>query len=327
MRNAVEYAVKQFGGIDIVINNASAIHLTQTPQTEMKKFDLMHAVIARGTYLVSKECLPYLKQSNHAHILNISPPLNLKPEWFANHLAYTMAKFSMSMCTLGMAEEFKKDKIAVNSLWPKTTIATAAMDFLAGKDSFEYSRKPEIMSDAAYFILTQDPKTYTGNFSMDEEIILKAGIKDLTQYACNPENADKLMLDFFVEDVKNDSNKSSDATAVGEAGIIEKFFGKIGQEITKEVVEKTDAIYQIELTGNESEIWHLNMKEFPVRAGKGAAEVSPDATLILNSKDFVNMINGQLKPANAFLSGKLKIHGNMHKAMKVEKIMNSLKRN
>ncbi|KAG5667602.1 hypothetical protein PVAND_015578 [Polypedilum vanderplanki] len=325
VRNAVEYAVKHFGGIDIVVNNASAIHLTTTPQTEMKRYDLMHGVIARGTYLVSKECLPYLKKSDNAHILNISPPLNLKAEWFANHLAYTMAKYSMSLCTLGMSQEFRKDNIGVNSLWPKTTVATAAMDFLAGKESFEFSRKPEIMSDAAYYILTKDPKTYTGNFSLDEQIILDAGIKDLKQYACNPENADKLMLDFFVEDVKSDANKSTETSSIGE-GVIEKFFDKIEKQLTKEVVEKTDAIYQIELTGNESGIWHLNLKEFPVKTGKGTTEVSPDATLVLDSKDFVQMINGQLKPANAFLSGKLKIHGNMHKAMKVEKIMNSLKR-
>lgn len=150
IRSAVKGAVDKFGGIDIVINNASAISLTPTALTEMKRYDLMHGVNTRGTFLVSKECLPYLQESNHAHILNISPPLSMKPHWFSNHVAYTMAKYGMSMCVLGMAEEFKSMNIGVNALWPQTAIYTAAMDMLSGGDSSDLSRKADIMSDAAY---------------------------------------------------------------------------------------------------------------------------------------------------------------------------------
>lgn len=142
-------AVDTFGGIDIVINNASAISLTPTLMTDMKRYDLMHNINTRGTFLVSKECLPYLQKSNHAHILNISPPLNMKAHWFANHVAYTIAKYGMSMCVLGMAEELKSMNIGVNALWPQTGIHTAALDMLI-EDSKNFSRKPDIMSDAAY---------------------------------------------------------------------------------------------------------------------------------------------------------------------------------
>jgi NAD(P)-dependent dehydrogenase (short-subunit alcohol dehydrogenase family) len=150
IRTAVKNAVDKFGGIDIVINNASAISLTPTLETDMKRYDLMHNVNTRGTFLVSKECLPYLQKSNHAHILNISPPLSMKAKWFSNHVAYTMAKYGMSMCVLGMSEELKSKNIAVNALWPQTGIYTAALDMLSGGDSAEFSRKPDIMSDAAY---------------------------------------------------------------------------------------------------------------------------------------------------------------------------------
>lgn len=153
----------------------------------------MHNINTRGTFLVSKECLPYLKKSNHAHILNISPPLSMKPHWFANHVAYTMAKYGMSMCVLGMAEELKSQNIAVNALWPQTAIHTAAMEMLSGEDSATYSRKPEIMADAAYAILIKEPRSITGNFLIDEKVLKEAGISDMIQYACVPENADKLI--------------------------------------------------------------------------------------------------------------------------------------
>ncbi|KAG5677785.1 hypothetical protein PVAND_007515 [Polypedilum vanderplanki] len=332
VRNAVQSAVEKFGGIDIVINNASAISLTPTPQTDMKRYDLMHNINTRGTFLVSKECLPYLKKSNHAHILNISPPLSMKSHWFANHVAYTMAKYGMSMCVLGMAEEFKKDNIAVNALWPQTAISTAAMDMLAGKESSDYSRKPEIMSDAAYAILIKEPRSYTGNFAIDEKILKEAGITDLVQYACNPENADKLMADFFLDDVGPEnalqpgSHKStSSSSGSADDGVIAMLFKKIEQHMTPEVIEKTGAIYQFEVLGDEAGTWHLDLKNLPGKAGRGPPENSPDAILTMDSKDFFNMLSGQLKPANAFLSGKLKINGDMRKAMKMEKLMSALK--
>ncbi|XP_070505874.1 hydroxysteroid dehydrogenase-like protein 2, partial [Chironomus tepperi] len=150
VRQAVQKAVDVFGGIDIVVNNASAISLTPTDKTEMKRFDLMHQINVRGTFLVSKECLPYLKKSENPHILNLSPPLYMRPQWFSSHVAYTMSKYGMSMCVLGMAEEFKSFNIAVNALWPKMIISTAATDMLQGKESSDFSRSTDIMADSAY---------------------------------------------------------------------------------------------------------------------------------------------------------------------------------
>ncbi|XP_073945583.1 hydroxysteroid dehydrogenase-like protein 2 [Choristoneura fumiferana] len=184
IQKAIDEAIKKFNGIDILVNNASAISLTGTAETDMKRYDLMHSINTRGTFLASKLCLPHLKNSNHAHILNLSPPLNMNPFWFSVHVAYTMAKYGMSMCVLGMSEEFKPYNIGVNALWPMTGIATAAIEMLTGDVST--SRKPEIVSDAAYYMLSQDPKTYTGNFAIDEDVVKKAGVKDLTPYACDP---------------------------------------------------------------------------------------------------------------------------------------------
>ncbi|XP_055306295.1 hydroxysteroid dehydrogenase-like protein 2 [Sitodiplosis mosellana] len=198
VKSVVKTAVEKFGGIDILVNNASAISLTPTLQTEMKRYDLMNNINTRGTFLVSKECIPHLLKSDHAHILNLSPPLNLNPVWFGNHAAYTIAKYGMSMCVLGMSHEYKGE-IGVNALWPKTAIATAAVEMLLGEDSSKYSRKPEICADAAYAILTRDPKTTTGNFYIDEEVLKDAGVNDLKQYACYPENADNLAPDFFLD--------------------------------------------------------------------------------------------------------------------------------
>ncbi|XP_017464475.1 PREDICTED: hydroxysteroid dehydrogenase-like protein 2 [Rhagoletis zephyria] len=200
VRKAVQAAVDVFGGIDILINNASAISLTPTLETDMKRYDLMHDINTRGTFLVSKACLPHLLKSKHGHILNISPPLVMAPHWFSNHVAYTMAKYGMSMCVLGMAEEFKDKGLAVNALWPRTAIYTEALKMLQGVEAAQYSRTTEIMADAAYAILCRDPNTCTGNFFIDEEVLIEEGVEDLKRYTCFPENADKLMSDFFLPD-------------------------------------------------------------------------------------------------------------------------------
>uniref|UniRef100_A0A0A1XFD2 Hydroxysteroid dehydrogenase-like protein 2 n=1 Tax=Zeugodacus cucurbitae TaxID=28588 RepID=A0A0A1XFD2_ZEUCU len=200
VRSAVQQAVAKFGGIDILVNNASAISLTSTLKTDMKRYDLMNDINSRGTFLVSKECLPYLLKSNHAHILNISPPLTLTPRWFASNVAYTIAKYGMSMCVLGMAEEFKARGVAVNALWPRTTVHTAAIEMLRGSEGAKYSRKPDIMADAAYVILSRKPSVSTGNFYIDDEVLNEVGVNDFTQYACYPQNADKLELDGFLPD-------------------------------------------------------------------------------------------------------------------------------
>jgi citronellol/citronellal dehydrogenase len=193
---AVAKTVETFGGIDICVNNASAISLTGTLDTPMKKYDLMNMVNARGTFLTSQACLPHLLKAKNPHILNLSPPLNMDAKWFAPHVAYTMAKFGMSMCVLGMAAEFKDQGVAVNALWPKTTIATAAVNMLGGEPMMNASRKPEIMADAAHAIVTKDSRSFTGNFCIDEEILKSSGVKDLSVYAVDPKA--ELLPDFFV---------------------------------------------------------------------------------------------------------------------------------
>ena len=198
VKAAVAAGAEEFGGIDICVNNASAISLTPTLQTPMHRYDLMHQINTRGTFLVSKTCLPHLLGSDNPHILNLSPPLNMVEKWFKNHVAYTMAKFGMSMCVLGMAGEFREQGVAVNALWPRTAIATAAIkNLLGGEDMINRSRKPEIMADAAHFILTQPSREFTGNFCIDDEIMERAGVTDLTPYAVDPSL--ELMADFFVE--------------------------------------------------------------------------------------------------------------------------------
>ena len=177
VRNAVNKGVERFGGIDICINNASAIQLTGTLQTDMKRYDLMNQINARGTFLVSKVCLPHLLKSENPHILNLSPPLDMSPKWFGPHVAYTMAKFGMSLCVLGMAEEFKEEGVAVNALWPRTAIATAAIkNALGGDEVMNISRSPEIMGDAAYVILTKNSKEFTGNFCIDDNLLADNGV-------------------------------------------------------------------------------------------------------------------------------------------------------
>ncbi len=187
IHQAVKKAVETFGGIDILVNNASAISLTGTLATSMKRFDLMHAVNARATFACSQACHPHLLKAGNPHILNISPPLNLSPNWFAPHAAYTMAKYGMSMCVLGMAEEFRAEGIAVNALWPRTIIATAAvMNLLGGNEAVRRSRKPEIMADAAHVILCRPSRSCTGNFFIDEEVLAAEGVTKFDNYAITP---------------------------------------------------------------------------------------------------------------------------------------------
>ncbi len=197
---AVEQAVKTFGGIDVLVNNASALSLTGTLETPMKRYDLMHGINTRGTFACSQACIPYLAKSENGHILNNSPPLSMKAKWFGPHVAYTMAKFGMSMCVLGMAEELKPKHIAVNAFWPRTVIATAAVQNLLGGDSMiQAARKPEIMADAAHAILTRDSRdpANTGNFFIDDEVLASEGVTDLSHYAVDPKA--QLFPDFFVD--------------------------------------------------------------------------------------------------------------------------------
>ncbi|KAL1130421.1 hypothetical protein AAG570_011669, partial [Ranatra chinensis] len=331
VKSAVENAVKKFGSIDILVNNASAISLTGTLVTDMKRYDLMHNINTRGTFLVSKMCLPYLQKGTNPHILNISPPLNMAPHWFKDHVAYTMAKYGMSMCVLGMAEEFKEDGIAVNALWPKTAIHTAAIEMLAGKESGSNSRKPEIMADAAYAIFCRDSKSVTGQYLIDEDILKEEGLtqEQIDNYAVNPANKDSLMPDFFL-DITPDQMKGPSITkpkSDGKAskGDIEPLFSAITANLSEDLVKKVQAVFQFNVTGNQAGTWFIDLKSGSGAAGKGKPSDTPDATLTMDADNFFKMFTGKLKPTAAFMSGKLKITGNLQKAMKLEKLMGALK--
>lgn len=201
LARTVAEAASHMDGIDIVINNASAINLTKTEATPAKRFDLMFDVNVRGTFLTSQAAIPHLRESaqqgRNPHILNMAPPLSMNPKWFKSHVAYTMSKYGMSMCVLGMAEEFKRDGIAVNALWPRTAIDTAALQMIPGIDT-DFCRKPAILADAAYLILNREAKSTTGNFFVDDEVLAQAGITDLDKYAVVPGTTD-FILDFFLD--------------------------------------------------------------------------------------------------------------------------------
>merc|ERR1739848_371464 len=324
---SIEETVKHFGGIDILINNASAISLTGTEATPMKKYDLMNQINARGTYLVSQYALPYLKASKkNPHILNIAPPLNMKPRWFKNHVAYTMAKYGMSMCVLGMSEEFKEYGIAVNALWPQTAIITAAMEMLAGgKDAAIHCRTPDIMSDAAYIMLTRDAKTYTGNFAIDEKVLAEEGMTDFSQYAAVP-GTTEFMPDFFLDDFDDfyeGKRKAVDSQSAPKEGIA-AVFEQIGGVVNEEMVGKIKAVYAFDIKGKEAGQWYLDLKNGAGSCGAGVAHCSPDVTMRLKDTDFTKMFSGKLKPTTAFMTGKLKLEGDVGKAMKLEKLMGKM---
>jgi citronellol/citronellal dehydrogenase len=194
---AVARTVERFGGIDVLVNNASAIFLAGTVETPAKRWDLMHQVNARGTFLCSQACIPHLAKAENPHILNLSPPLQMKARWFAPHVAYTIAKFGMSMCVLGMAEELRERGIAVNALWPRTVIDTAALNLLGGDELARHARRPDVVADAARLILLRDSRSCTGNFFVDDEVLRAEGVADLSRYAAVPGN--ELVTDFFVD--------------------------------------------------------------------------------------------------------------------------------
>ncbi|XP_035039899.2 hydroxysteroid dehydrogenase-like protein 2 [Hippoglossus stenolepis] len=326
---AVKKAVEMFGGIDILVNNASAINLTGTLDTPMKKVDLMLGVNMRGTYMTSKLVIPHLLKSRSPHILNLSPPLNLNPVWFKNHTAYTMAKYGMSMCVLGMAEEFR-GQIAVNALWPKTAIQTAAMDMLGGEEVGKQCRTSDIMADAAYAILSQ-PKDYTGHFVVDEDILREQGIQDFEQYAVQPGHP--LLPDFFLDEAPEvlaqqmeqhgatPAFKSSSSTTPPSSGPIESTFDVIRGVINDDLVKSTQGIYQFDLSGEHVGVWFLDLKSGSGSAGPGQPSIKADVIMTMDSKDFSKMFAGKLKPTMAFMSGKLRIKGDMTLALKLEKLM------
>ncbi|XP_074473778.1 hydroxysteroid dehydrogenase-like protein 2 isoform X1 [Sebastes fasciatus] len=321
---AVQKAVDKFGGIDILVNNASAINLSGTLDTPSKKLDLMMGINVRGTYLTSKLVIPHLLKSLNPHILNLSPPINLNPVWFKNHTAYTLTKYGMSMCALGMAEEFK-GRIAVNALWPKTAIQTAAMDMLGGEDIGKQCRTTDIMADAAYAILSR-PKDYTGHFLVDEDILMEMGVKDFEQYAIEPGHP--LMPDLFL-DVEEETpvehgnyyRYSKPPSSSASNAPIESTFDAIRAVINDDVVKLTQAIYRFDLSGEHEGIWFLDLKSGSGSAGQGEPPVQADVVMTMDSGDFSKMFAGKLKPTLAFMSGKLRIKGDMTLAIKLEKLM------
>ncbi|NWQ94352.1 HSDL2 protein, partial [Burhinus bistriatus] len=327
--NAVEKAVKTFGGIDILVNNASAISLTGTLETETKKVNLMMDVNVRGTYLTSKTCLPHLRKSRNPHILNLSPPMNLNPMWFKNHCAYTISKYGMSMCVLGMAEEFRGE-VAVNALWPKTAIHTAAMDMLGGSGIEKQCRKTDILADAAYCILTK-PKSFTGNFIIDEVLLREEGVKDFDVYAIAPGHP--LMPDFFLDEQKlsGSQHEGPDGAKVNAEPApakplspVAETFRVIQGAMSEEYVRTTQGVFQFELSGEEGGTWYIDLKTKGGSAGFGKPPVTADVVMSMSSADFVKMFTGKLKPTLAFMSGKLRIRGNMALAIKLEKMLTQL---
>ncbi|KAK1800641.1 hypothetical protein P4O66_005847 [Electrophorus voltai] len=324
---AVENAVHKFGGIDILVNNASAINLTGTLETPMKKVDLMLGINLRGTYMTSKLCIPHLLKSKNPHILNLSPPLNLNPVWFKNHTAYTMAKYGMSMCVLGMAEEFQ-GSVAVNALWPKTAIQTAAMDMLGGPGIAKQCRKVEIMADAAYAVLSK-PVSYTGQFVIDEDILRKEGIKDFDVYAVKPGHP--LLPDFFLDEepqkvqkLMEDQGATPAFKAVDEAAVsvrIADIFNVFKRRITTELVKSTQGVYKFELSGKDPGVWYVDLKNEGGSAGSGEPPNNADVVMSMDSDNFVKMFTGNLMPTMAYMSGKLKIEGDLSLAIKLEKLM------
>ncbi|XP_008585426.1 PREDICTED: hydroxysteroid dehydrogenase-like protein 2 [Galeopterus variegatus] len=328
--NAVEKASGVYTRIDVLVNNANAISLTNTLETPTKRVDLMMNVNTRGTYLTSKACIPYLKKSKIAHILNLSPPLNLNPLWFKQHCAYTVAKYGMSMCVLGMAEEFKGE-IAVNALWPKTAIHTAVMDMLGGSGIESQCRKVDIIADAAYSIFKK-PKSFTGNFIIDENILKEEGIKNFDVYAVKPGHP--LIPEFFLDEHPDTVMKKVESHEFKEekpqpqpkprSGAMEETFRIVKDSLSEDIVKATQAVYQSELSGEDGGTWFLDLKNKGGNVGSGEPSDQADVVMSMSTDDFVKMFSGKLKPSMAFMSGRLTIKGNMALAIKLEKLMNQM---
>ncbi|VDM10913.1 unnamed protein product [Wuchereria bancrofti] len=308
---AVSETVEKFGGIDILINNASAISLTGTLQTTMKKFDLMHQINTRGTFLMSQKCIPFLKNGKNPHILNISPPLNMAKQWFTNHVAYTMAKYGMSMCVLGMHEELRPFSIAVNALWPRTAIWTAAMEMISTGAVQNNCRKPTIVADAAYALLSRDSANYTGNFVIDEEILREEGMKDFDQYSINP--GATLLEDFFLSDVAETANFATTTSILS----LDVLIDEAKQRITPNIVQKIQAIYQCDvIEGSKIHTIYFNLKN-----GQGGVHKllnntqHVDVHFIIDLQTLCKLFSGEMPSTVAVASGKLKIEGSMEKAL------------
>lgn len=295
----------------------------------MKKYDLMHQINTRGTFMASKYALPHLKKSSNPHILNLSPPLLMTPFWFGQHVAYTMAKYGMSMCVLGMAEEFKEHGIAVNALWPRTAIWTAAMAMLGGgaQETAKMCRTVDIISDSAYSIMSKHSKSVTGNFFIDEEYLRKEGVVDFEKYSVEPGHS--LMADFFITEKQAEGlganiESAGQAThAPSESGITGKIFEKAKSVITDALKSEINAVLVFTISGKNYLIDAHTSR--PLKVEQVDEPPKADVTLITDEETFVKMAQGKTKPTNAFMTGKLKISGNIGVAMKAEKLFKALK--
>eukprot|EP00126_Sphaerothecum_destruens_P010606 Sdes_comp20782_c0_seq6m16885 len=334
---AVQEGVSKFGGIDILVNNASAIQLTGTLETPMKIFDRMMQVNCRGTFATTQACLPHLMKSSNPHVLNLSPPLNMKNLWFKNHCAYTMAKYGMSMAVLGMAEEFRAQGIAFNALWPRTAIATAAMDMLAGEQVRQACRDVSIVSDAAYLLLCQKSRHYSGGFYTDEQILATfGGVKNFDSYSVVPGTpSSQLMPDFFLDPPLSEPNESKtvkdqpsfSASALNDE--ISKVFLQVKSLMSPTILDKVKSVYEFEISdGNRKEVWFLDLKNSPGSCGlgpfQGADKTTVDCRMLMSSGDFLKIFRGELKPPTAFILGKLNITGNMGRAMKLQSLLEKI---
>ncbi|CAF3732611.1 unnamed protein product [Adineta steineri] len=333
---AFEQAVQKFGGIDILINNASAISLTDTLSTPMKRYDLMHSINAREIFLTishlflgSKVAIPYLKKSSNPHILMNSPPISLNPFWFKSHVAYTVAKYNMSLFALGLSAELRESGIAVNTLWPKTAIDTDAIKLIAGGDYHKRCRRPEIMADAAYAILTQDSRSCTGNFFIDETLLRQQGVTNFDQYAVISGTTDFMLISFGDENLSqmqreksSMSGKKSETNSSGGTANVEQIFDRIKTLLNSELLKQINSVYTFDLQGDR---WYLDMKNDNGSVGQGEPPSGKaQCTFKMSKSDFQSMFAGKLKPAAAFLGGKLKIQGDLPTALKLEKLLNQM---
>lgn len=340
IKRAIDEAIDKFGGIDLLVNNASAIYIAQTEDTPMKRFDLMNSINVRGTFMMSKYAIPHLKKAKNPHIINLSPPLELKDQWFSPNTAYTMSKYGMTLSAFGMAAELR-GLVGVNALWPKTAIWTAAMNMLGGEDSRRGSRKPSIMADAAYAIACKD-KSVSGNFFIDEELLKEEGVEDFEQYAEEPGHP--LLPDFFLPDRvlkdfdpqllksltdqvtggnKNSAEANSGAQSPSSEGPVAAVFAAASGAVTDEIKDDLNAILHFQISDKH---WTLiSKKGAPLEVLNEKPASKADVLLITDDATFVRMAKGEVKPTSAFMGGKLKIKGNMGLALKVEKLFSKLK--
>lgn len=338
IKSAIDQTIARFGGLDLLVNNASAIFIAQSEDTPMKRFDLMNSINVRGTFMMSKYAIPHLKKANNPHIINLSPPIELKDQWFSPNTAYTMSKYGMSLSAFGLAAELR-GLVGVNALWPKTAIWTAAMNMLGGDESRKGSRKTSIMADATYAIACRD-KSVSGNFFIDEELLKEEGVTDFEQYAEVPGHP--LLPDFFLPDrvlkdfdpnllesltkqvTGNKTNKQpGNSVGAGGDGPVGAVFAAASGAVTDDIKDDLNAVLHFQISDKH---WTMVAKKgSPLEVRNEKPEQKADVLLITDDATFIKMAKSEVKPTSAFMAGKLKVKGSMGLALKVEKLFGKLK--